>query len=436
MKKIRIGNDITVSWEVKTSGEALSLEGRSLRLYVRNAYRRDEITDFSVSGDVVYFVYRANQQKTLGGYCVELVDETEGSNRTVCADLAFTLVSHTSEEADTATDDVADFEAYLVSLKSNILVGRPGMSAYDIWVGLGHTGTEADFLDWIKKSAVDAAADVYKLIPEVQEATTAANKAKETAEDAATKANAAVESVGTAMSEVDVLKNKASEALADAEASAEKSDAATERANTAAANAENASTSSFNATNDVPLADGEYYKLIDTADPTKSAVHVAKTKGKNVGGLFLTFKANGETWKHYQYVGATVDDANWFNADNWTDMADIAPGAEMYLVVDNVCGLPSTGVYTLATAVAALLALQESTGTTYVRKGTVIAYTVGESEMEAKQYVGASADDASNLKLWKNFGGDKQVTLTQEAYDDLVAAGTVDEEAYYNILEE
>ena len=435
MKKIRIGNDITVSWEVKTSGEALSLEGRSLRLYVRNAYRRDEITDFSVSGDVVYFVYRANQQKTLGGYCVELVDETEGSNRTVCADLAFTLVSHTSEETDTATDDVADFEAYLVSLKSNILVGRPGMSAYDIWVGLGHTGTEADFLDWIKKSAVDAAADVYKLIPEVQEATTAANMAKVTAEDAATKANAAVESVGTAMSEVDVLKNKASEALADAEASAEKSDAATERANTAAANAENAVTSFFNATTEVPLKDGEYYKLLDTADTTKSAVHVAKAQGKNSGGLFLTFKADASTWKHYQYVGTTTEDDNWYKGSNWTDLADIAPGAEMLVIVDNVCGTLASG-YTLTTAAAALKALQTSTGTTYVRHGTVISYTTAEGRMETKQYAGAADDNICDATLWKNFGGARQVVLTQTEYDTMAEAGTLEDDVYYNVLED
>lgn len=433
MAKIRIGNDIQVSWEVTTSGEAQNLEGRDLRLYVVNAYRREEITDFSVSGDVVTFIYPASRQKTLGTYCVALEDTFGGTTRTVCADMAFTLVAHTSEEADneTAYDGFSD---YLVRLRSNILVGRPGQSAYEIWLGLGHSGTEADFLDWIKKAAVDAAADVYKLIPEVQEATTAANKAKETAEDAATKANAAVESVDTAMSEVDVLKNKASEALADAEASAEKSDAATARANAAAENAENAATSFYNVTTEVPLTDGKYYVLLSQSDETHSAVHVAAAQGKKAGGLFLTFQADAQTWKHYQFVGVNTEDGSWYNATNWSDLADIAPGTQTVVIVDNVCGKSASG-YTLATAVTALLALQESTGTAYIRHGTIISYTTADGRMETKQYTGTDST-ISDTTLWKNFGGDRQVVLTQSEYDALAEAGTLEDDVYYNLVEE
>ncbi len=153
MRKIRIGNDISVSWEVRTNNEAQSLESRPLRLFVRGAYRREEITDFKVSGAVVSFIYGAAQQKNTGAYCVELVDETEGQKRTVCADLAFTLVAHSSEE----DSDNVDFGVYLVELKSNILVSRPGQSAYEAWQGQGHTGTEADFVAWLREPAEEAA---------------------------------------------------------------------------------------------------------------------------------------------------------------------------------------------------------------------------------------------------------------------------------------
>ncbi len=435
MKNIRIGNDIQVQWAVLTSGEVQSLESHSLRLYVKSAYNKQEITNFSVNGNVITFTFPVSMQKNMGEHAVILVDTTGDATRTVCADLAFRLVAHTSQETDSETEDDYDFETYCVELKSNILVGRPGQSAYEVWLGQGHEGTEADFVNWLRQSAEDAAADVYKILPEVQEATTAANTAKATAEAAASKANAAVESVDAAMSQVDQLVSKANGALTTAEQSAALSKEATDRANTAAENAENATTSFFNATTEVPLTDG-YYTLINAMNTEKSAVHVAKAQGKNSGGLFLTFQADASTWKHYQYVGTTTDDENWYNADNWSDMADIAPGAESYIVVDAVCGTPASGAYTLATAVAALVALQASTGTTYVRKGTVISYTVGENEMEAKQFVGASADDASDTTLWKNFGGDKQVTLTQSAYDALVSAGAIDEETYYNILEE
>ncbi len=432
MAKIRIGNDIQVSWEVTTSGQAQSLEGRKLRLYVVNAYRREEITDFSVAGDVVTFSYLASQQKTLGTYCVALEDTFGGKTRTVCADMAFTLVAHTSEEVDNETA-YDGFDDYLVHLRSNILVGHPGQSAYEIWLGQGHSGTETDFLDWIKKAAVDAAADVTKLIPEVQEATTAANKAKEMAEDAAAKANAAVVSVDTAMSQVDEIKSKATEALANAEASVEKSDTATARANAAAENAENASTTFFNATTEVPLASG-YYKLIDQEDETRSAIHVAAAQNKRAGGLFLTFQADAQTWKHYQYVGETTEDGSWYNPTHWSDLADIAPGTQTVVIVDNVCGKSATG-YTLATAVTALLALQNSTGTAYIKHGTIISYTTADGRMETKQFTGTDST-ISDVTLWKNVGGDRQVVLTQSEYDALVEAGTVEDDVYYNVLEE
>ncbi len=160
MRKIRIGNDIQVTWEVTTGGEAQSLEEKPLSLFVRSAYRKDEITDFSVSGDVVSFVYPASMQKTVGSYCVELVDATEGAKKTVCADIAFTLVAHSSQEDD---DDV-DFDEYLVALKSNIVIARPGQSAYEAWLGQGNKGTEADFVAWMRQPAEEAAKELPKTV--------------------------------------------------------------------------------------------------------------------------------------------------------------------------------------------------------------------------------------------------------------------------------
>lgn len=149
MRKIRIGNDIEVAWEVKTGGEALSLEGRKLRVYVRSAYERQEIEEFSVEGCTVRFMYPAKMQRAVGARAVELVDETKDV-RTVCADEAFHLVAHTSEEdaenAAVGNAGAQEFEKYLVSLKSNVVVARPGMSAYEIWKGQGNEGTEEEFL--------------------------------------------------------------------------------------------------------------------------------------------------------------------------------------------------------------------------------------------------------------------------------------------------
>ena len=157
MRKIRIGNDIRVSWEVKTNGEAVSLEGRTLKLYVRSAYEKKEIENFTVSGCVISFVYPASMQRSTGARALVLNDATEGAaEKTICADQAFTLVAHTCEESD---DDV-DFEDFMVSLQSNILVGLPGMSAYELWLADGHTGSIEDYYEFLRQPATDFVATV------------------------------------------------------------------------------------------------------------------------------------------------------------------------------------------------------------------------------------------------------------------------------------
>lgn len=151
MRKIRIGNDIQVSWEVKTNGEAVSLEGRQLKLFVRSAYQKQEITNFSVSGCVITFTYTASMQKSTGARAIELVDTTVGQSRSLCADQAFVIVAHSYEEGDGCGCGCdCNFDEFMVALKSNILVSRPGMSAYDIWLSQGNTGTEQDFLNSLK----------------------------------------------------------------------------------------------------------------------------------------------------------------------------------------------------------------------------------------------------------------------------------------------
>lgn len=176
MRKVRIGNDINVRWEVKTYGQAVSLEGKTLKLYVRSAYRKEEITTFTVEGCVVSFTYPASMQRMTGARAVILEDATEGApRRTVCADQAFTLVAHSCEESD---DDV-EFEDFLVSLQSNVLIGKPGLSAYEVWLSDGNTGTLEDWYAFLRKPATDIAADVTAAEDERKAAETARQEAEE-----------------------------------------------------------------------------------------------------------------------------------------------------------------------------------------------------------------------------------------------------------------
>ena len=176
MRKVRIGNDINVRWEVKTDGQAVSLEGKTLKLYVRSAYRKEEITTFTVEGCVVSFTYPASMQRMTGARAVILEDATEGApHRTVCADQAFTLVAHSCEESD---DDV-EFEDFMVSLQSNVLIGKPGLSAYEVWLSEGNTGTLEDWYAFLRKPATDIAADVAAAEAERKAAETARQEAED-----------------------------------------------------------------------------------------------------------------------------------------------------------------------------------------------------------------------------------------------------------------
>lgn len=176
MRKVRIGNDINVRWEVKTDGQAVSLEGKALKLYVRSAYRKEEITTFTVEGCVVSFTYPASMQRMTGARAVILEDATEGApRRTVCADQAFTLVAHSCEEND---DDV-EFEDFMVSLQSNVLIGKPGLSAYEVWLSEGNTGTLEDWYAFLRKPATDIASDVAEAEAERKTAETARQEAED-----------------------------------------------------------------------------------------------------------------------------------------------------------------------------------------------------------------------------------------------------------------
>lgn len=104
------------------------------------------------------------------------------------------------------------------------------------------------------------------------------------------------------------------------------------------------------------------------------------------------------------------------------------------IIVDNLCGTLENG-YTLSTALEALNKLQNSLNIKCIQYGTIISYTTKEGYMETKQFTGTD-DNVTDVSQWSNYGGYRQVTLTQDEYDALVLAGTIDDDTYYNILDE
>lgn len=203
MKKIRIYKDLSIKWKVLTNGEEKDLAGRDLTLELVNRYGREE-REFSVDGCTVICKFKGTEQKSLGEYWFTLW-ENKGKDGQTLVDSCdhFILVSNTCEEnrcggdgctcgssdgdkGDDDDDDSAcacgiivvdgdalesgsleleteidlnsddfDVETEIELCCDNMVVGIPGLSAYDIWLSLGNTGTEQDFIDSLKGAKGD-----------------------------------------------------------------------------------------------------------------------------------------------------------------------------------------------------------------------------------------------------------------------------------------
>ena len=168
----------------------------------------------------------------------------------------------------------------------------------------------------------------------------------------------------------------------------------------------------FNATVEVPV--NGHYVLCDAQNTGLSAVHAAWNAGKAVGGLIISFEIAAGVWKTYQYVGRTVTEQNWLNTDNWQDFGSLAAGSETYININSMIGAPIAGTYyTLETAVARLVAWQQTSGVTYAKKGLIISYQTGENTLETKQFQG-EVTDFGEVGLWKDFGGGSDVETSDE----------------------
>jgi hypothetical protein len=70
--------------------------------------------------------------------------------------------------------------------------------------------------------------------------------------------------------------------------------------------------------------------------------------------------------------------------------------------------------------------------------GVVLTW-LGADGWRSKQWVTCGKQEETDWKTesnWTDYGGERQVTLTQDEYDALAAAGTLDADTYYNVLEE
>lgn len=107
MKRIRIGKDIRIKWEITTDGAAIPLEGRDLNVEIKSPFRVVRNIPFRVDGNTIIMTYYGKEQEWVGEYSVTLWENKgkQGQN-VVDAIKAFELVKTSPEENDFANGDI------------------------------------------------------------------------------------------------------------------------------------------------------------------------------------------------------------------------------------------------------------------------------------------------------------------------------------------
>lgn len=124
MKKIRIHNDIHVSWGITTNGKQESLEAKTLQVQLVVYNKVITIPDFTIKGNVISFEFSGSQQKYCGVYTLVCRDTTNGNLSTIDKTEAFELVPHSEEEQGTDNPNVALEVVTLNTDRDSSTIGR------------------------------------------------------------------------------------------------------------------------------------------------------------------------------------------------------------------------------------------------------------------------------------------------------------------------
>ena len=142
----RIGNDLQIEWRVERLGQPENFTGKAIALYLQNRYERIQIVDYLIDGNVLKFIYPGKIQKHTGEYGL-LLTENSGTDGMYTVSLAGAFCL--------SFDCCCDCNK--IELRSDISLPANGYSAYEIAVLHGFTGSEEDWLAYIRQPSEDAA---------------------------------------------------------------------------------------------------------------------------------------------------------------------------------------------------------------------------------------------------------------------------------------
>lgn len=222
MKKIRFGNDIPIEWSINRNDQPEDFTEKTLRLTMIGTSGTTEVTDYTIEGNVLRWMFWGKDQHKPSTYHFCLVENggEEGMfTIDTCDVLKLVNRSCAADDCDgpftmQVTSNIDDKG---VTCSSVITVPANGLSAYEIAVLHGFKGTEQEWLDSLKQPAEDAAEEAQKKIKALVEAGNKATEAANAAAEAAKKATAAITGLGNQLVTAETAREKAESARVQAE---------------------------------------------------------------------------------------------------------------------------------------------------------------------------------------------------------------------------
>ena len=161
--KKRIGKDLKIGMDILTNGQAESLEGRNIRVEaIHELYEGCRQTLLhTVNYNHITIMWAGKDHNVIGKYRLTIWENFGEIGQTAVDTCnAIELVSYSCLESDSGIEglDVESIDLGTVNLE----IGVKGYSAYEIWLQLGHEGTEEDFMLWLQEPARTIANEVAK----------------------------------------------------------------------------------------------------------------------------------------------------------------------------------------------------------------------------------------------------------------------------------
>ena len=107
MKRIRIGKDISMRWEITTDGVAIPLDGRDLTVEIKSPTGIENNIPYRIDGNILIMTYYGYEQKRTGEYSITLWEKKGKLGQNVVDVIrAFELVRTSQEENDFVGGDL------------------------------------------------------------------------------------------------------------------------------------------------------------------------------------------------------------------------------------------------------------------------------------------------------------------------------------------